>query len=529
MSTGAVAPGDATVVDVALATLDTVGGNPILWAVDEAVSGHELSRRVEAVAATFADRGVGRGDRVAVMLQSTPEFVVTALATWHVAAVLVTVNPMLSGPELRAQLDDCRPSLLVVESALWELAAATVPGTSLTTVLTVGPGDAGSAEGVTRMDFRSAESTGGVVDRASLGPDDIAVLIYTSGTTGPAKGAMLSHRGVLATATAFRDLVRLGPDDTVLGMAPLFHVTGFVLHLVLTLLTAAPLVLMGRFDPAVAARLIADCRPTFTIGAITAYMALAEQVQRIGDLSFLRAAYTGGAPVSETTVEHWLKETGVYIHNAYGLTESSAPCVAVPCGQWAPVDPEHGALSIGRALPGMEVRVRREDGSGAQPGELGELLVRSPGMMSGYWRRPEETAAALTSDGLLRTGDVGFVDAEGWVFLVDRKKDVIIASGYKVWPRDVEDALYQHPHVREAAVVGAPDPYRGETVVAYVSVRPGASIEPEALIDFCRPRLAAYKRPTRVVVLTDLPKTQSGKILRRSLREAWDLAEEESS
>jgi len=207
----------------------------------------------------------------------------------------------------------------------------------------------------------------------------------------------------------------------------------------------------------------------------------------------------------------------VYIHNGYGLTETASVCIAVPRGERAPVDPGSGATSIGRPLPGVSVKVVTEDGALAPHGVGGEIVVQGPQVGVGYWSRPAETANTFQADGL-RTGDVGFIDEQGWIYLVDRKKDLIVVSGYKVWPRDVEDVLYLHPSVLEAAVIGVPDDYRGESVAAFVVVRPDAPASAEELNRHCREHLSAYKCPRHYHLVPSLPKSASGKILRRSLR-----------
>lgn len=226
---------------------------------------------------------------------------------------------------------------------------------------------------------------------------------------------------------------------------------------------------------------------------------------------------SGGAPVPPALVEKFRAGFGPYIHNGYGLTECTAPCASVPPGKEAPVDPVSGTLAVG--VPGPESIVRIVDDLGQEVpfGEQGEIAVRGPQVVPGYWKRPDATAESFP-DGELRTGDIGFMDADGWLYVVDRKKDMINASGFKVWPREVEDVLYTHEAVREAAVVGVPDPYRGETVRAYVSLSPGASVGPDDLSAYCKERLAVYKYPREVEILPELPKTTSGKILRRELR-----------
>jgi long-chain acyl-CoA synthetase len=237
------------------------------------------------------------------------------------------------------------------------------------------------------------------------------------------------------------------------------------------------------------------------------------------DLSSLTKVASGGAPVYPAVVERWESATGVYMHNTYGLTETAAPSHLVPAGARSPVDAESGALSVGVPVPGTLSKIVSVDGGGdAAPGETGEIWTKGPAVTPGYWGRPEDSARAV-SDGWLRTGDVGKQDAEGWFYLIDRIKDMINVSGYKVWPREVEDALYRHPAVQEASVVGVPDDYRGETVRAYVALKPGAHATPEELIVHCRANLAVYKAPRQVVFVEEIPKTLTGKALRRELRE----------
>jgi long-chain acyl-CoA synthetase len=234
-------------------------------------------------------------------------------------------------------------------------------------------------------------------------------------------------------------------------------------------------------------------------------------------LASLRKIYSGGAPIPPSTVAAFREKFGHYIHNVYGLTETTSPSHMGPFGAEAPVDPDSGALSVGVPIYNTVVRVIDEDGNDLPAGEVGELVTAGPQIVAGYWNKPDETANALPG-GALHTGDVGYMNSDGWFFIVDRKKDQINAGGYKVWPREVEDALYEHPEVREAAVVGIPDEYRGETVKAFVSLKAGATATREEIIAFTKERLAAYKYPRDVEILDEIPMTASGKVLRRELR-----------
>ena len=360
------------------------------------------------------------------------------------------------------------------------------------------------------------------VSMVSPRPDDLAYLVYTSGTTGPAKGAMIRHRNVLHNAIVYQAACRLDRSDVVLGVAPLFHITGIVAHQAIAFHLGIPIVMFARFDVQEALRLIERYRVTFTVASITVYIAMLNhpQLKRF-DLSRLKKAYSGGAPVSPSTVKRLTDDTGLMIYNVYGLTESCSPATITPLGMAGPVDEHTGALSVGLVTPGHEAWiVDLENPAIEMPiGEEGELVVRGPGITDGYWEKPEETANAI-KNGRFFTGDVAKMDAQGWCYIVDRKKDLINVSGYKVWPRDVEDVLYQHPAVKEAAVVGVPDDYRGETVKAFVALVDDQKdkVTPDELISFCKQKMAAFKYPRIIEIIDEVPKTPTGKFLRRQLR-----------
>ena len=279
------------------------------------------------------------------------------------------------------------------------------------------------------------------------------------------------------------------------------------------------MVLAYRFDPTETLRLIEKHRTTITVAAITAYLAMQrdDALERY-DISSLTKAYSGGAPIPPATVDEFRARTGIGLRSAYGLTETTSPSHLTPLGKHPPTDETTGALAVGIPVFNTGSRILDEDGRALPPGEVGEVVISGPQVIPGYWEQPEETANAIR-DGELFTGDVGKVDDEGWLYIVDRKKDLINAAGYKIWPREVEDVLYQHPAVYEAAVVGAPDEYRGETVHAFISLKPGVGVDPDELIAFCREEMAAYKVPRVVEIVDEIPKTTSGKILRRELRE----------
>jgi long-chain acyl-CoA synthetase len=350
-------------------------------------------------------------------------------------------------------------------------------------------------------------------------PDDVGLLLYTSGTTGVPKGAMLTHRNLVHNARLSAAHFELHSGSRIFGVAPLFHVTGFEVQMLGAFAVGAAQVLTYRFQPEVVLDAFLEHRPTFIVGAITVFIALMNQPDATcAHFASFDRLYSGGAPIAPAVVEAFARRFGRSIRSSYGMTELTAPSHLAPAEGPIPVDPRSGALSIGIPTPGTDVIVIDDVRCPLGPGEHGEVVVRGPGVMAGYWRKPVETEEVLVG-GWMHTGDIGFFDEAGWFYLVDRKKDMISASGFKVWPREVEDVLYAFPGVREAAVTGAPDAYRGETVIAFVSADPGAVLDVTALAQFCRERLAAYKCPTRINVLLELPKTASGKITRNTLRQ----------
>ena len=498
------------------------------------ITGRELDELSDAFAVALAGLGVRAGDRVALYLQNVPQFVVAMLATWKAGGIAVPVNPMNRARELDAVLRDSGTRVLVCLQSLYrDVAAGVVGDTDVTAVVTTSELDYRARDdqrvfaGIERLDGEGTHDMAALIERhrgqrpagVTFGPDDTAFLTYTSGTTGPPKGAMNTHGNVVFNSQAYRQWCRLGPDDVVLGVAPLFHITGLIAGVTTSLLLGAPLVLAYRFEPSVMLETIRDERVTFTVGSITVFIALmnAPDTQRDA-LASMTKIWSGGAAIPPSTVKAFQAQFGQYIHNIYGLTETTSPSHGVPFDATAPVDDASGALSVGVPIYSTVVRIVGDDGQDLPPGEVGEIVTSGPMVVPGYWNKPEETEHALPG-GALHTGDVGYMDADGWFYIVDRKKDQINAGGYKVWPREVEDVLYQHGAVREAAVVGVPDAYRGETVKAYVSLRPGQTATAEELIAFCRDQLAAYKYPRQVEFLDELPKTVSGKLLRRELRD----------
>ncbi len=492
----------------------------------------DLDRLSRGFAAYLLEKGMERGDRIAVYLQTSPHFMIAALGVWRAGGVVVTMNPMYRSTEVGHLLTDSEAVGIVSSQAGYrDVVTAVKPAYTRILVTT------SEIDVLTDPDPRVF---GGVVEDPVPGTDDVltvarqfadaplpeftpepnglAVLCYTSGTTGPAKGAMLTHRNLAIGIARQSQWLGTGPDTPIFGAAPLFHAVGLVLGFLHTLQTVSTICLIYRFVPPVVLEQLLAHPPYFFVGPPTMYTALmAEPTVSADHFASCHRMFAGGAVLPPAVVEEFERRFGRYINNGYGLTETAGACVFAIPNRPARVDEATQAMSNGIAHPGTDLRIVGEHGEILPIGERGEIQIRGDVVTPGYWRREEETAKAIV-DGWFSSGDVGFFDDEHILYCADRIKDMIIASGFKVWPGEVEQVLYSQGTVRDAAVVGVPDPYRGETVKAYVTLVPGATTTPEELTAWCREHLAAYKAPREVKIRQDLPKTISGKILRRELR-----------
>ena len=499
---------------------------------DATITLAQLDEQSDAFAVALSESGVAKGDRLALVLQNIPQFIIAVVAAWKLGAVIVPINPMYREREISTVLVDSGAIGVICLESLADLVIAATADTEVRTIIITSelqfqtrtdPRIFGSTERIRADDTVDMmelieQYRGRLPADVRLQPDDLALLPYTSGTTGPPKGSMNTHANVVFTAQIYRDWVGLAEGGSMFAVAPLFHITGLIANIAAPLLAAAASILTCRFHPVVSAESIAEHQATATIGAITVFIAWTNNPDVTPEhLSSFLSIYSGGSPIPKAALEAFRSKFGHYIHNGYGLTETNSPAIVVPFSKESPVDADSGAVSIGVPVSSTTAWVVDDDSAEVPVGQIGEIVVAGPRVARGYWNKPEETEHAMPG-GRLHTGDVGFMDTEGWFYIVDRKKDQINASGFKVWPREVEDVLYEHPAIREAAVVGLIDAYRGETVKAFVSIKDGAEVTIEEIIAFCKERLAAYKCPRIVEVIDDLPKTVTGKILRRELR-----------
>ncbi|MFI5085212.1 MAG: long-chain fatty acid--CoA ligase [Actinomycetales bacterium] len=479
---------------------------PSLKLDDVVVTFAALEAQSERVAGLLAERGVRPGDRVALISPNLPQMPAIYYGALRYGAIVVPLNPLLKAREVEYHLRDSGAKLVFA----WDgIRPEADPGAEAAgaEVIGIGPG--------------LAELLAGVEPRAGMSeaaPDDTAVILYTSGTTGRPKGAELTHENLRSNAAVSQALFDTGPGDVVFGGLPFFHIFGQTCALNSAVLAGACVTLLPRFDPAKALEIIARDKVTIFEGVPTMYVALLRcPALAQTDTSTVRLAASGGSPLPLEILREFESTFSATLLEGYGLSETS------PVVTFNQLDGIRKPGSIGTPVRGARLRILDEDGKDVPDGEVGEIAVAGGYVMKGYWNNPDATAAAIP-DGWFRTGDLGRRDEDGVYFIVDRKKDMILRGGYNIYPREVEEVLYEHPAVAEAAVVGVPDELHGEEVVAVVALKDGAdrngSTEKIAaeIASFVQERVAAYKYPRRVVIVDALPKGPTGKILKREIK-----------
>jgi len=500
----------ATLYDLLTARLAEDGEREILICRERRVTVRGLDEAARLLGAQLRARGVATGDRVVLVAPNVPEFVVGYFGILAVGAVVVPLNPLLKTEELRYILTDSQAvALLGLESLRPALLAAREGiGRSLPLILLDAAADGPEPEVYCRETARPDSLPPAV----PAGLDAVAACLYTSGTTGRSKGAQLTHGNILANIEAFGRVLQVTARDVFLTVLPLFHAYGATVMLLEPLATGARIVLEPRFQPEQILRAIAEHGVSVFSGVPSMFALLAATPRPPGDYSAWRIAISGGAPLPAVVLEAFERRHGIPIFEGYGPTE---------CAPVLTVNPPTGRRkigSVGPPLPGVELRVVDEADRPLPAGQVGEIVARGPNVMRGYLNQPEETARALRG-GWYHTGDLGWRDEDEYYHIVDRKTDLIIVGGLNVYPSEVETTLIQHPGVREVAVVGMPDPVRGEVPRAVVVPREGVLLSPQEIIQWCRRRLANYKVPRRVELASELPRSATGKVLKAILRQ----------
>jgi long-chain acyl-CoA synthetase len=451
-------------------------------------------------AGLLKSKGVGEGDRVGMQLPNVPYFPIVYFGALRLGAVVVPMNPLLKDREVAYHLSDSGSKVMVGWHQFADGCQRGSEEAGAECVLAE-PGEFEKLLG-------DADPVDEVTDRAD---DDAAVIIYTSGTTGTPKGAMLTHGNLTAGAQVACDLVGAGPDWVTLVTLPLFHVFGMNSLMNTCVVARGLMTLVPRFDPGKVLEVIERDRATTFGGVPTMYAALLNHPERDGfDVSCLDLCVSGGAPMPVEILRGFDEAFGAKVLEGYGLSETTG------MGSFNTPDRERKPGSIGVPVGGTEIRLVDSDDNDVPPGEPGELVMRGPFVMSGYWNRDDATREVMR-DGWFHTGDIATVDEEGYYFIVDRKKDLIIRGGYNVYPRELEEVLYEHPAVREAAVLGVPHESLGEEVGAAVALKEGERVEPDELREYMKQRVAAYKYPRVVWLVDELPKGPTGKILKREI------------
>jgi long-chain acyl-CoA synthetase len=469
----------------------------------------ELALASGRAAALLRDAGVGPGDRVALMLPNVMAYPLFFYGSLAAGAAVVPMNPLLKSREVAYYLGDSGASVIFA----WDPAAGEAAK---------GAADTGAQ--VMRVTEPDARTLLGdrepVTDWAERGDDDAAVILYTSGTTGVPKGAELTHANLYTNAeVTTTTLLTAGQGDVIMGCLPLFHVFGLTCGMNASVISGSTLTLLPRFDAGKALEMIGQEKVTIFEGVPTMYSALLHHPDRAtADVSSLRLCVSGGAALPVQVLREFEEAFGCPILEGYGLSETS------PVASFNHPDRVRKPGSIGTPIAGVEMRAVDDSGADVPQGEVGEIAIRGHNVMKGYWRKPDATAAAIP-DGWFRTGDLARIDEDGYFFIVDRKKELIIRGGYNVYPREIEEALHEHPAVAEVAVVGIPHDSLGEEVGAAVALKPGATATPDELKAFAKGRVAAYKYPRHVWLVDQLPKGPTGKILRREVRPPADISE----
>jgi len=468
---------------------------------DASMTYRELDEASARVAGLLRERGFKPGDRAGIMLPNVAEFPVVYYGVLRAGGIVVPMNPLLKGREVAYYLGDSGAGLIFAWHAFADQARGGAEQVNAEPIVV-------DLAGFPNL-LASVAPDHGVADRDD---EDTAVILYTSGTTGQPKGAELTHGNLVSnTEVAATDIVHVSPDDVIFGGLPLFHAFGQTAALNVAVASGACLTLLPRFDAEHALRIIAGHRVTVFEGVPTMYVALLHAPDRADyDTSALRMCISGGAALPVEVLRGFEEAFGCQVLEGYGLSETS------PVASFNHPDRERKPGSIGTPIRGVQMRVVDKEDHEVPQGEVGEIVIRGPNVMKGYWHRPEATAEAIR-DGWFHTGDLARVDEDGYFYIVDRKKDLIIRGGYNVYPREIEEVLHEHPAVAEVAAIGIPHPDLGEEVGAAVALKPGASATPDELRAFARERVAAYKYPRHVWLVDALPKGPTGKILRREV------------
>jgi len=476
---------------------------------DERLTFAEFKRRVRSLAASLQARGVQKGDRVVVICPNRNEYVIAYYAITLIGAIYVPLNWRLHASEHVVLMNNADPAALLIDAAFADTVDRASDVASLAGRVAVIGGDPGAHDAFAAWAEAGLEPTA-----VALSPADPATMVYTSGTTSAPKGVLLTHDNVMVDRLGVAQYAQARHGDVELHVTPLYHQTS--VHTFVHLRAGATVRLMSKFEPEPFFALVQELRVTYTFLAPTMLYKLMDDPRRGEfDLSSLRCIGYGAAPITGARLREALEVFGPILVNAYGLSEATSHVSYL-----TPEEHLTAEGSVGRGVDAVEIRVVHDDGTPVQPGsdEVGEIWVRGRTVMHGYWRETELTEATLV-DGWLHSGDLAKVDADGYLYIVDRKKDLVISGGVNIYPRDVENVLAKHPAIAEVAVIGVPDDYWGESLMAIIVRRAGAELAVDEVNAYCREHLGGYQVPKHIRFRDDLPRNLAGKILKRDLRD----------
>lgn len=502
-------------------TAKKMGSKPAYYFMDQSSTYAELDGAVTKFAAGLAQIGVKKGDHIALLLGNSPHFVISLYGALRLGATVIPINPIYTPDEIGYIINNGDVKAVVMLDLLLPLAEKmhqVLPKVESYIVCETSQGKSTALDITALSVYPKLKSFSQLLAAETLEfhevkteEDDVAIILYTSGTTGKPKGAMLTHKNLYSNAKDISDYLHMNEDDRVITTLPMFHVFCLTVALNAPLMNGATILIDPKFSPQEIFRLAKKYEPTVFAGVPTMYNFLLQYAENYGgDLSSLRLCISGGSSLPVALLKSFEKKFNVVISEGYGLSEAS------PVTCFNPLDRPRKPGSIGQSIINVENKVVNELGEEVPVGEVGELIVRGPNVMKGYYKMPEETQATI-KDGWLYTGDLARMDEDGYFYIVDRKKELIIVGGFNVYPREVEEVLYEHDGVVEAAVIGVPDPNLGEAVKCYV-VKKNEALTEDELLDYCSHHLAKYKIPSSIEFIEELPKNTTGKILRRALK-----------
>ena len=498
-------------------TAEKLGEQTAIFLMGRQVSFSQVDQQSDRVAAGLAERGIGKGDHVALYCVNSDIFAVAYLGIVKAGATVVPLNLLLTPKELEYIVNDAECKALIYHEAFADnVSAFRAAATRLD--FCVGIGSVKSEQD--DLDWPQLLATTAAVPAPTFeAAKDVVSILYTSGTTGKPKGAMLTHQNLLADTAGVVRAVKIHPGkDRLLVVLPMFHAFAATVGMLTPLLHGAAFVPVPKFDPELVMNSIADTQATIFLGVPSMYNVLLNlSDEQVAKFASIRFGVSGGAAMPQELLKRFEQRYGKFIYEGDGPTE----CGPVTCVN--PVDGTRKHASVGQPIPGVEMSIRDLQGNTVADNEIAEICVRGDNVMKGYFKRPDDTKESFWSDGWFRTGDLGYRDEDGYFYIVDRIKDMVIVNGMNVYPRVVEEVLYEHPDVREAAVIGEPHESHGEIPVAYLSLQPGASLTASDIKMFCKDRLGRHQIPRRINFMDELPKNAAGKILKRELRKHGEL------